>query len=874
MQTKVKQLPLAIVKTLGVGVGFGFAATAIGQTPAPQTIQKIEVTGSNIKRVDAEGPTPVVVIKREDIEKTGATSVAEVLRNIGAQNGGSIEERTFGTFAPGSAGISLRGLGQSATLVLINGRRVAGFGFAQNAQDSFVDLNTLPLGTVERIEVLKDGASAIYGSDAIAGVINVILRKDYRGLEVSGYTGGANSGSRATAGKWDAQESKASLTGGFGDISKDKYNVVVSADYFKREHLILRDRKFTQSADQRNRGGVDNRSPSSPTGTVFNYNTGLYQALPGCPAANLEVSAGGSICKFNFNQFASIIPEGERVGIFTRGSLDINQNLSAFTEVSMNVSKSHSEFAPTPSGTYFAVGAPGNPIPTANVFALRRLLEFGPRLEDITSKFARYVAGVKGTHFNWDWESAVSYSKSDVSDVSGNRVRSDLLKAGIANGTFLIGVNNPPSITLPMTIGQVVRKGISTFRAWDVKGSTELMQMDGGAMGLALGAETRHQAISDVPDPLVAAGLVSRETATRAAGSRGEWSAYGELSIPFLKGWESQLAVRHDNYDVTGSTTKPKVAVSWRPTRDLLFRASYAEGFRAPGLQELYLGATTSQVIIVDGARCRAGVAAACGATQYTARLGGNTALKPEESKSHNIGVVWDAFKSFSIGLDFYRIEQKNKIAANSQFVVDNEANPPPGASVIRAPSPGGGVPGRITTIISPYINVSSQEVQGLDLDLTYRINLGDKGKLTLASNTAYIDYLKIAGSSAVPAVNVIGTGGQGTSYPRTRNRNSGEWVFGNWAGFLAMNFDSAYIETDVARASVNPNAVRSVEAFTTFDLQFTYNGFKNTKLILGSKNLTDKDPPFKANATEGYDVERDNPRGRFFYVQANYAFK
>ena len=874
MQTKMKQLPLAIVKTLGVGVGFGFAATANGQTPAPQTIQKIEVTGSNIKRVDAEGPTPVVVIKREDIEKTGATSVAEVLRNIGAQNGGSFEERTFGTFAPGSAGVSLRGLGQSATLVLINGRRVAGFGFAQNIQDSFVDLNTLPLGTVERIEVLKDGASAIYGSDAIAGVINVILRKDYRGLEVSGYTGAANSGSRATAGSWDAQESKASLTGGFGDIAKDKYNVVVSADYYRREHLVLRDRKFSASADMRGRGGVDNRSPSSPTGTVFNYSTGLYQALPGCPATDLEVSAGGSICKFNFNRFATIIPSGERVGMFTRGTLDINQNLSAFSEISMNVSKSHSEFAPVPSGTYFAAGAPGNPIPAANVFALRRLLEFGPRMEDINSKFTRYVAGVKGTHFNWDWESALAYSKSDVTDVSGNRVRADLLRAAIANGTFLIGVLNPPAVTVPMSIGQTVRKGISTFRSLDVKGSTELMQMAGGAMGLALGAEKRHQSISDVPDPLVAAGLSSRETATGAAGSRSEWSVYGELAVPFLKGWESQLALRHDNYEFTGSTTKPKVAVSWRPGKDILLRASYAEGFRAPGLQELYLATSLTQVVIVDGTRCRAGVAAACGATQVTAQIGGNITLKPEESKSHNLGVVWDAFKNFSIGVDFYRIEQKNKVNSNAQFVVDNEANPPAGASVTRAPSPGGGVPGRITRIIAPFINVSSQEVQGTDLDLSYRMNLGNLGKLTLASNTAYIDYLKQAATPTAAPTNVIGTGTQGFSYPRTRNRTSGEWVFGNWASFLAMNFDSAYIETDVARASVNPNAVRTVEAFTTFDLQFTYNGFKNTKLILGSKNLTDKDPPFKANATEGYDVERDNPRGRFFYVQANYAFK
>jgi len=874
MKTKSNTLRLAVLQTLGVSVAIGAATQAQAQTPAPAKIEKIEVTGSNIKRVDQEGPAPIVIIKREDIEKSGSTSVAELLRSITAQSGGSFEERTFGTFAPGSAGISLRGLGQSATLVLVNGRRVAGYGFAQNAQDAFVDLNSLPLGAIERIEVLKDGASAIYGSDAIAGVVNVILRKDYQGFEVSAFFGGANSKSQTNRG-WDAKETKLSATAGFGDMARDRYNVLASLDYFERTHVILKDRKFSRTADLRSRGGVDSRSPASATGTVFNYATGLYQALPGCPAADLQVSAGGTICKFNFNDFATVIPGAKRIAITTRGNMELSPALSLFGDFSYSNSKSHSEFAPVPAAAPIAAGAPGNPIPAADVFVLRRLIEFGPRLADIEAQTTRLTAGLKGNYAGWDWETAYSYSKSDVESTDGNRVSSRGLNAAIANGTFQFGRFNPPSVTTALRFTpDAIRKGVSDYKSFDIKGSTEITQLAGGAMGLAIGAERRSQSIADTPDARVVRGESAREVATAAAGSRNEWSVYAETNIPFAKGWEAQVAVRHDAYQGTDSSTNPKVAIAWRPTTNILLRASYSTGFRAPGLQELFLAPTTAQVSIVDSARCRAGVAAACGATQTNARLGGNPNLKPEEAKSYNVGFVWDVTRDLSAGIDFYRIQQTNKISSNAQFVVDNEASPPPGARVTRALSPSPSVPGRITLITSPYINVSSQEVQGTDLDLSYRLSLGEYGKLKLSSSVAYYDYLKQASAPNSPASNVIGSGSQGTSYPRVRNRNQAEWTVGNWNNVLVMYYDRAYKEDDLVRLSTNPSAERSVAAYTTFDAQVAYTGFKGFKLIGGVRNLVDKDPPFKSNATEGYDVERDNPRGRFFYLQVNYAFK
>jgi outer membrane receptor protein involved in Fe transport len=214
-----KKLAVAIAVSLAVS-GFSHAQTTASHTSA-QKLERIEVTGSSIRRVDAEGPAPLVTITREMIEKSGQSTVSDILRSQTLNNGGAFDEKFTNSFAPGTSGVSLRGLGQNTTLVLINGRRVANYAFAQNLTDAFVDLNSIPLAAIERIEILKDGASAIYGSDAIAGVINVILRRDFRGAEVTASYG-------QTAPYGDANETRTSLAAGYGDLSKDRFNAQIT----------------------------------------------------------------------------------------------------------------------------------------------------------------------------------------------------------------------------------------------------------------------------------------------------------------------------------------------------------------------------------------------------------------------------------------------------------------------------------------------------------------------------------------------------------------------------------------------------------------------------------------------------------------------
>ena len=247
-------------RKVAVGVACALGITG-GLAVAPATAQdiRVEVTGSNIKRVDTEGPAPVTVLTREDIEQRGQTTVAEVLRSLPQAGGFTFDDQFTNSFAPGTAGIGLRNLGQNATLVLVNGRRVANYGFAQNVDLAFVDLNSIPLGAIERIEVLTDGASAIYGSDAIAGVVNIILRRDFKGTEVSAGYGVTDKG--------DGNEIRANVIAGWGDLAKDRFNAMLVADYFHRDPINLGDRTYSRNANMESRGGFDFRSPSGSPGT-------------------------------------------------------------------------------------------------------------------------------------------------------------------------------------------------------------------------------------------------------------------------------------------------------------------------------------------------------------------------------------------------------------------------------------------------------------------------------------------------------------------------------------------------------------------------------------------------------------------------------
>ncbi len=872
-------------RKVAVGVACALGITGgLALTPATAQDIRVEVTGSNIKRVDTEGPAPVTVLTREDIEQRGQTTVAEVLRSLPQAGGFTFDDQFTNSFAPGTAGIGLRNLGQNATLVLVNGRRVANYGFAQNVDLAFVDLNSIPLGAIERIEVLTDGASAIYGSDAIAGVVNIILRRDFKGTEVSAGYGVTDKG--------DGNEIRANVIAGWGDLAKDRFNAMLVADYFKRDPINLGDRTYSRNANMESRGGFDFRSPSGSPGTwVQRAGTtpgfDLSRPFPDCPAESVWVDpSGGPGCSFNFNPFIDTVPETERWAVYGRVTWDITKDFQFFGEASYNNTVTNTTAAPTPASFTLPVGHNSNPW-SSPVTIRYRYLDAGARLNEIDTEATRFLAGLRGNVKGWDWEVGALYSKSDSVNTGRNYIsateQSQLVSRGVYN--FLNPSQNAPTLVDALRI-QTTRTGESDMLLIDAKTSGEIWKLSTGSLMGAFGVEYREDEIKDTPDANSVAGNVVGSGGTAAAGSRDLFSAYGELMIPLHKTVEMQAAIRYDDYSDFGSTWNPKVALRWQPVRELVLRGSWAKGFRAPSLVELYLGDTISFPSFIDNPRCnayRAGGAPAadtnaiCRNLQYRTRSGGNADLEAETSESFFAGFIWEPLDNFSMSIDWFKIDHQNII---DQPTISYQLNNPdlfPG-SINRFPqnaldvamgAPGalhGSGSDEVVGLNQQYFNISEQKVQGIDFNFTLRNSLGEWGKLTSNLAGTYNMTYERAAAPGQPLIEYNGT----YQYPRWRGNLLFDWERGPWNSSLFANYIHSYYQ---ANGTAFGGSTDYVDAWVTWNWSIRYRGFKNWELTFGVNNLFDEDPPFSDDETQGYDFTTHNPVGRFYYGRVKYAF-
>ncbi|GAC1505757.1 MAG: hypothetical protein NVS1B14_11240 [Vulcanimicrobiaceae bacterium] len=445
----------------GSAISLGLLPVAKAQTEAPQApqqkLERVTVTGSNIRRTDTETVAPVQVITRDQIERSGRVTLADVIKDLPSNTGGSFNEYA-NSFAPGSSGASLRGLGQKATLVLLNGRRLADYGFAQNIQDSFVDLNSIPASAIERIEVLRDGASAIYGSDAIAGVINIILRRDLKGAEIAA-AGGYSKASK---------DYRASFAGGIGDLASDRYNAIVVLDVYHRGKTQMSDTEFASSRDLRGQDGGRNFQSLTGGGTWRNVSrvrggspdlsdaTGgtTFRAVADCqdPITFAQAAAAGlltpqqqtlwnqpgnTFCRQDFSNVFTLLPETSRIGLISRGTLDVAANLQLYGELgySRNETKFNFQqpffagttalYQPSPGGqlaqfpynVIFAPGSAGNPL-GANATYSGVFQDLGTRDQKITADQGRFLVGAKYSFGAFDFDSGASYSQSKVTQES------------------------------------------------------------------------------------------------------------------------------------------------------------------------------------------------------------------------------------------------------------------------------------------------------------------------------------------------------------------------------------------------------------------------------------------------------------------------
>lgn len=903
---------------LATALSGSIAPLALAQTPDAATTASADsggdavvITGSNIKRSDYEGPQAVIVYDAKKIEQTGARTVSDVLKRLPQNTAGFTDSVNTGlSFSPGASAASLRGLGVTATLVLLNGRRIAPFPLAQNGTDSFVDLNSIPMEAIERIEILKEGASAVYGSDAIAGVVNVILKQNYSGGQIDTYYGN-------TTNK-DAGELRESFLTGFAN---EKFHLMLNGNYYHRNPLADADRNFARSADKRDLGGIDLRSSRGNPGTIFFSGNATFPDgsvavpkggngrtnLPGFDPNNYflpgSLPDGNLRNRFNFNDYTELISEMERWGALASFGYNITPHIEFFGEAGYQSVKTVTKIAPTPPDT----AGDGLIVPATNPFNpfgedvqfLWRSVETGPRRDRVELDSYRYLGGLKFKDLpkNWSAEVAFLYTEANIVDhsydgfLSVARTQAALNDTNPATALNVFGdgkgINNPN--TLKGLIARPRNDGIAYIYSTDFKASGDLFELPAGPVKLAIGGEYREEAAAQKES--VAAGVVVATGGAGYSGDRDVRSLFYEVSIPvtsekwnvpLLRAIELSIAQRYDDYSDFGDTTKPKFGFKWKPVDGLLFRGAYSEGFRAPSIPQLFTGTVRSFDTVVNP---RTGLA---GDVPITTR--GNPGLQPETSYGYFLGAVIDPpfVPGLSIGIDFYRIEQRNLISQpTAQFIVDNI----PTALTFNANDD-------ITNIDSPFRNLGTVVVDGFDVDLNYKLET-KIGTFTFESQFAFINSLEQVILPGDPNTEFVDT----YSIPEFKMVNSLFYSKGGFEGGVTVNYIDSYDDEN----GTDKSPTRKVGSWTTVDLQASYEfnfsagdlpnyskdkggsgkaakemvpgtltGWKKwlngTKVTVGCLNVGDVDPPF-SNVEEGYDPATADATGRFIYASIRKRF-
>lgn len=919
------------------------SAPTFAQQQATQELQRVTVTGSNIKRTDAETASPVQVLTREDIEKTGKQSIQEVLRGITADGVGSIPTSFSNGFASGSAAVSLRGLGVNSTLVLLNGRRMTTYGLADDGTRNFVDLNSLPLEAVERIEVLKDGASAIYGADAVGGVVNVILRKNY--------TGGSIGGSYGQTGHSDGQSTRAFGSLGFGNIDTDKYNVFFTLEAAQQKNIWSTDRGFIGQSDLTQFGYYDTtigqNRPYFGAGPTANNPYGIIRN-PANNARTNVISCGGNVsavtglCLYNPLVEQEVQPQVDRINFFGRGTLQFSSSLSAYVELGYfnTKSKSNGTLGANNDAGVFLPGDPANPLFTHgamnlpaghpdNPFGVDRALtirpmELGGRDQKTDNQVFRLVQGLQGTAYGWDFDFGALYVKSRLKNDNYGFINYDVMQAALNNGTYRL---TNPSLTSPAVLAAISptleNVPTSSVKSIDFKASRELMNLPGGPLGLALGAEMRWEAANTPAVPgtdtasIVGLGYSSFQ-ATRRVNA-----LFAEVNAPVTKWLELNLAARYDHYSDFGDSLTPKVGFKIKPIDQFAVRGTYAEAFRAPGPAE------------------RGG--SSFGFTTYGILSQGNPDLKPEKAKSYTLGVIAEPLPGTSATLDYWRVDRKNEITQ-----ADPNAIVPAGQCVAACDGTGGNPnlanqrfsglqpntflyydsQGNLT-VTGFFENATKTKTDGVDLELRHKMSLGEAGKLTGQLNWSHTLKIERTGVDGV-TVDYAGTHGPlvqsaGGGSPKDKLTLSVTWDRGPWAVTGALNYVGSIKmidhkgETTAQNAATDANGVPLVPfqpdgtitngntgvtypdagqyncgvfdtsgnvynncrlpSFTTFDLFAKWTPIKNLDINFSIQNVFDRKAPFDPYLAIPYGINYNQTWhqagavGRFFTVGARYSF-
>ena len=858
MFNKRKTLSAAIhMVCSGVVVaGLALSGVAGAEEEEAKKLEKETVTGSHIKKIDVEGPSPLVVISAEDIAKQGFHTVQEVLDALPQNLGGSVDASfTFG-FTSSASSIDLRGLGNGRALVLMDGRRMPIFPVGLSGTDNFVDLSAIPSVLVERIEILTDGASAIYGADAVSGVINIITRKDYDGVQANLLYGDTTNGGY--------EHGRVQLVAGANNATTSS---LFTLEYWNNDPIWAKDRDYAASDVANPRGYYSVGGATFLDYDALFLGTGnpIFVQDPNCgtsdgalgglgiPDQNIPlITAGDVFCGFNRTAYRQLWAEQERTSLSGRFEHELSNDLSIFAQAGFTQKDTHNQMEPNfyggslfgydspggivPGGAEASVAgdAPNNPLPGGNQLGgefIRRLVEFGPRETDYEETIYNGLIGAKGTAMNADWEFGLGYSTQRLKETSPNIILSAL-------NSYINGTNG--AINLFEPIPQEVVDATKYTRTRDayssnwtadlvVSGDTPF-ELDGGNVAYAVLGEFVKEWYKDTPDAITATGD-NFDGASAGGGSRKHSGIGGELSLPVLDNLEISLAGRYDNYDDAsdvGGQFSPKIAAAWRPMENLLLRASWGESFRAPDMQRLFGADTVGYNTLNDPVTGQQ-------VQSVEIHTGANINLDAEEGENFNIGVVWEPVDNLTLKADYYKIDVDGLITSLSAQFILNECGADQSGSLcglVHRDAAG--------TLIGGYIesnaqNLSFQSVDGIDFTVGYDWDAGNIGDFSFDFLLAWVNSLETRLTDSSPTVENIGF----ASVPEYRFSAVADWSREAWGATLRVDWTDEMCGVN----GFECNSDEFIDAYTLVNGTVRYDMGKYGRLQLGIHNIFDEDP-------------------------------
>jgi iron complex outermembrane receptor protein len=932
---------------------------AHAQDEDPTTLGSITVTGSRIKQSELETYVPVQVLTREDIDRTGFKSVSDIVQNLTASGAGlNTKFNSSGNFGfppdgggvgAGAATVDLRHLGPKRVLVLVDGIRWINESSGSGV-GSAVDLNTIPLALVERIEVLEDGASSIYGSDAIAGVVNIITRKNVQGGDIELHYGTFEDLGGDT---WGADM-------GYGG-GNDRLQWFVGASYFKQKEVSSLE--YGPASVPVPGTGLANGSSATPQGRfVFqDPNTGLTHNLTTNTGVTDPTFIPGQGCtrtddfhcfatpdRFNFAPFNLLLTPSERKTVFGQARFNFSDNVGAYVRALYNERQSANQAAPEPfflgtdAGVFndfaertLVISAlnPYNPFgfdlttmgDSPNLFLLgRRPVEGGPRRYEQDVETWYVAAGLEG-EFDmrdrpWSWDVNVVRSESQAEQTNFGsynlrRINEALgdpaACAAIAGCVPLNLFGGAGTITPEMLafIQPVVRdesENKLTLVSANVTGA--LVQLPAGPLGFAAGYEYRKYEGRYQPDPITVAGEYNGVPSGPTAGDYNVNELYAELAVPLLSNpdrgsaLDMSIAGRYSDYSTFGGESTGKLGLRWQVAEEFVLRGSFAQGFRAPSIGELYGTLSRFDATIVDPCNGAAAATPECIANgvpqtdppyeqsnpQISVVTSGNAALQPEKSRSIMLGAVWSpTFASetawserLDLGLTFYKHTIDDAIQApDAQTILDRcvfEADPFSCASYDRSER------GQIVRFDDILDNLGTIRTDGWDFSLGWVLPEQPWGQLRFDAKATFVGEFELINEAGQAEPRAPGVEFNNSAIPEWTSTLSTQWTRGPWTVAWMVRYISELEEScggangfDICDDS--DLDLNTLDATTYHDLQVAWNSdawMRGLRLTLGVNNLTGEDPPICLSCSlNGYDASTYDLPGRFFYARVGLKF-